>query len=142
VGIVVEAAGLRHRRLQRVLAGMAEGRVADVVGEAQRLGQILVEAERARQRAADLRDFEAVGEADPEMVAVGRDEDLGLVAQAAERDRVDDPVAVALEGVARAAALAAGMLGVEPPARARRVGSVSGKRASLGGKLLDLLAGG
>ena len=37
------------------------------------------------------------------MVAVGRDEHLRLVAQAAEGDRMDDPVAVALEDVARAA---------------------------------------
>ena len=34
------------------------------------------------------------------MVAVGRDEHLRLVAQAAEGDRMDDAVAVALEGVA------------------------------------------
>ena len=45
----------------------------------------------------------AVGQADAEMVAVGGDEHLGLVAQAAEGDRMDDPVAVALEDVARAA---------------------------------------
>ena len=82
---------------------MAERRMAEVVGEAQRLGQILVEAERPGDRPADLRDFEAVGQPDPEMVAVGRDEHLGLVAQAAEGDRMDDPVAVALEDVARAA---------------------------------------
>ena len=77
--------------------------MAEVVGEAQGLGQILVEPERPGDRPADLRDFEAVGEPDPEMVAVGRDEHLGLVAQAAEGDRMDDPVAVALVDVARAA---------------------------------------
>jgi hypothetical protein len=37
------------------------------------------------------------------MVAVGRDEHLGLVAQAAEGDRMDDPIAVALKDVARTA---------------------------------------
>ena len=82
---MVEAAGLRHRRLERILAGMAERRMAEIVGEAQRLGQILVEPERAGDRPADLRDFEAVGQADAEMIAVGRDEDLGLVAEPAER---------------------------------------------------------
>ena len=101
MGVVIEAAGGRHRRLKRVLAGMAEGRMADIVGEAERLGQILVEAERTRHRPPDLRDFEAVGEANPDMIAAGRDEDLGLVPQAPERHRMDDPVAVALEGVAR-----------------------------------------
>ena len=37
------------------------------------------------------------------MVAVGGDEHLRLVAEAAEGDRMDDAVAVALEGVARPA---------------------------------------
>jgi hypothetical protein len=45
-----------------------------------------------------LRDFEAVGQADAEMIAIGGDEHLGLVAQAAEGGAVDDAVAVALEG--------------------------------------------
>ena len=89
--------------LQRILAGMAERRVAEVVGEAQGLGEVLVEAERAGDRPPDLRDFDAVGQADAVMIAVGRDEHLGLVAQAAEGDRMDDPVAVALEDVARPA---------------------------------------
>ena len=115
--------------------------MADIVGEAQRLGEILVEAERARHRPADLGDLEAVGEPDPEMIAVGRDEDLGLVAQAAERDRMDDPVAIALEGVARAPA-------GRPPARReaarakpRGIGRRSEPPASPGGKPLDLLTG-
>ena len=37
------------------------------------------------------------------MVAIGRNKNLGLVAQAAEGDAVDDPVAVALEIIARSA---------------------------------------
>ena len=100
--------------LQRILAAMAERRMAEVVGQAQRLGQILVEAQRAGHRPADLRDLDRMGQADPEMVAVGRDEHLRLVAQAAEGDRMDDPVAVALEDVARARAGRG-----RPPAKAR-----------------------
>src|SRR5207244_9136802 len=80
--------------------GMAERRMAEVVGEAQRLGEVLVEAEGARHAPADLRDFDRMSQAHPEMVAVGGDENLSLVAQAAEGDAVDDPVAVALEYVA------------------------------------------
>jgi hypothetical protein len=37
------------------------------------------------------------------MVAVGRDEDLRFMAEAAERDRVNDSIAVTLEDVARSA---------------------------------------
>jgi hypothetical protein len=35
---VIEAARRRHRRLQYILAGMAEGRVADIVSERERFG--------------------------------------------------------------------------------------------------------
>ncbi len=116
MGIVVEPAGVGERGRQRILAGMAERRMAEVVGEAQSLGQIFVEAERAGHRPADLRDFEAVGQAHPEMVAVGGDEHLGLVAEAAEGDRVDDAVAVALEDVAGPARAGVGF-GMEAAAR-------------------------
>ena len=51
----------------------------------------LATAERARQHPADLRDFEAVGQADAEVVAVGGDEDMGLAGEAAERDRAAPP---------------------------------------------------
>src|SRR3546814_1566939 len=56
------------------------------------------------------------------MIAVGRDEDLGLVTQAAERNGVDDAVAVALEGIARAARAAA-VLGMEAATAVGWVGS-------------------
>ena len=100
---MIEPAGVGERGAQRILAGMAERRMAEVVRQAQGLGQVLVEAERAGHGPADLRDFEAVGQPDAEMVAVGSDEHLRLVAQAAERDRMDDAVAVALKDVARTA---------------------------------------
>ena len=117
MGVVVETAGIGERFRQGVLAGMAERRMAEVVGQAQRLGQILVEAERPGDGPADLGDFDAVGQADPEMVAVGSDEDLGLVPQPAEGDRMDDAVAVALEDVARPARSGIAFR-VKPPARA------------------------
>jgi len=79
---------------------MAEGWMPDIVRETQSLGQVFVEAERARDRAADLRDFQAVGQPDAEMIAVGRDEHLRLMAQPAKGDRMDDAVAVALIFVA------------------------------------------
>jgi hypothetical protein len=82
---------------------MSEGRVPKIVGQAQGLRQILIEAEGARHRPADLRDFEAVGEADSIMIAVGRNKDLGLVTKAAEGHRMDQAVAVPLEDVARTA---------------------------------------
>ena len=102
MGIMIEAAGVGERGIQRLLSGMAERRMAEVVGQAKRLGQVFIEAQRASDRPADLRDFDAMRQANAVMIAVRRDEHLGLVAQAAERDRMDDAVAVALEDVARA----------------------------------------
>ena len=63
------------------LADVAERRVAEVVAEPDRLGEVLVEAQRARDRPRDLRDLERVGHARAVVVALGRDEDLGLVLQ-------------------------------------------------------------
>src|SRR3546814_12975674 len=65
------------------------------------------------------------------MIAVGRDEHLRLVAQAAKGDRMDDAVAVALKGVARPPDDAAGFI-VIPPARPRRVTGARGTRHSSG----------
>ena len=100
---MVEAAERLHRDVQRLLAGMAERRMAEIVRERQRLGQILVELQRAGDRAGDLRHLDAVGQPGAEEVALVVDEHLGLVLQLAEGGAVDDPVAVALPGRAGAA---------------------------------------
>ncbi len=109
------AAALAQRRVERLLADVAEGRVAEVVAEPDRLGQVLVEAERAGDRAGDPAGLERVREPRPVVVAFGRDEDLRLVLQPAEGLGVDDPVAVALE---RRPQRAVGLLDLTP----RRVG--------------------
>ena len=84
VRIMVEPASIGERRGQRLLTAMPERRMAKVVGEAQRLGQILIKPEHPRHRPPDLRDFNRVGQANAEMIAVGSDEHLGLVAQPAK----------------------------------------------------------
>ena len=85
--VVVEAAAGRHLLVQRVLAGMAERRVAEIVGQRHGLGQILVAAQRPRQRARDLRHLDRVGQPGAVMVAFMGDEDLRLVLQPAEGGR-------------------------------------------------------
>jgi hypothetical protein len=51
----------------------------------------------ARDRAGDVRDVERVGQADPVVVALGRQEHLRLMLQPAERFGVRDAIAVPLE---------------------------------------------
>ena len=99
--VVVEAAMPGQRRVERRLAGMAERAVAEVVGQRDGLGQILVDAQGAGQRAGDLRHLEAVREPGAEMVALEVGEHLRLVLEAAEGGAVHDAVAVALETAAQ-----------------------------------------
>ncbi len=101
VGVMVEAAIRRHAGVEHFLAGMAETGVAEVMGERGRLGEVLVEPEAARESAGNLRHLDRMGQAGAEMIAFERDEDLGLVGEAAEGGRMDQPVAVALEIAAR-----------------------------------------
>ena len=101
VQIVVEAlAEALHFAVQRLLAGMGERRMPDIVRQRQRLGQILVQLQDVGQRARDLRDFDGVGQAVAEMVGQPGREDLGLGLQPAEGTGMNHAVAVALESVA------------------------------------------
>ena len=86
-----------EQRVERRLAGVAERRVAHVVAEPDRLGQVLVQPQRARDDAGDAGRLERVRHARAVVVAGGVDEDLRLALQPAERLRVEDAVAVALE---------------------------------------------
>ena len=126
------AAALAQQLVERLLAGVAERRMAEVVAEADRLDEILVQPQRTADAARDAGRLERVRQARAEMIALGIDEDLRLVPQPAERLRVDDPVAVALERRAQTAFLfgvraAAALVGADgerrrasaPRARAR-----------------------
>jgi hypothetical protein len=121
LGVVIEAAICGERPIEGALTGMAERRMAQIVGERQRLGQILVESERPRDRSGYLRNLKAMRQASAEMITLVLDEDLGLVLEATERLAVDDAVAVTLkgrtEGVLR--------LTVQPPARCARIDCIA-----------------
>ena len=79
---------------------MGEGRVADIVGQRQSLGQVLIEPQHGGHGARDLRNLNGVRETVAEMIGKAGGEDLGLVFQPAKSPRMDDAVAVALEGIA------------------------------------------
>ncbi len=95
--LLVMRESLRQQLCQRVLAPMAERRVAQVVTERDGFRQVFVEVERAGDGAGNLGHFQRVRQSSDVVVAYGRDEDVGLVLQPSKRLGVDDPVAVALE---------------------------------------------
>ena len=107
------------------LADVPERRVPQVVPEADRLREVLVQPQRARHVAGDPAGLERVGEARAVVVALGGDEHLGLVLEPAEGLGVDDPVAVALEGRAVAGVLLRA-IAREPGRSARRAATAPG----------------
>src|SRR5690606_38810106 len=107
--VPVAAPALAQDLVERLLADVPEGRVPQVVAQADRLGEILVEGEGARHRARDAARLERVREPGAVVVALGRDEHLGLVLEPPERLRVHDAVAVALKRRAHVA------VGLRPP---------------------------
>ena len=70
VAVVVESAMGRHAGVERVFAGMAERRVAEVMAERHRLGEFFVEPERLGERASELCDFDRVGQSGAEVIAL------------------------------------------------------------------------
>ena len=81
--VVLEPAG--NERLQDALARVSERRVAEIVAERDRLGQLLVQPQHLGDAARDLRHLERVGQPRAVVIALGREEDLRLVLQPAER---------------------------------------------------------
>src|SRR6202044_3969866 len=64
----------------------------------QRLGQILIQPQSARDGAGDLRDFNAVSQPGAVEITLMIDENLSFVLQLSKRRAVDDAVAIALPG--------------------------------------------
>ena len=99
--VVIEAlAETPHLAIQLLFAGVREGRMADVVRQRQRLGQILVQLQHRGQRARDLRDLDGVRQPIAKVVGDAGWKDLRLVFQAAKSAGVDHAIAIALELVA------------------------------------------
>ena len=72
VHVVPEAVrpALAQRLVERLLADVPERRVAEVVAEPDRLGQVLVQPQRPRDRAGDEAGLERVREPGPVVVAL------------------------------------------------------------------------
>ena len=101
VQVVVESlAEPLHFAVQRLLSGVGERRVPDIMGQRQGFGEILVQLQDVGQGARDLRDFDGVGETVAEMVGQAGSEDLRFGLQAAKGTGMNHAVAVALESVA------------------------------------------
>ena len=86
-----------NERSQRILARMSERGVTHIMGQANRLGQVLVEPQRPRHGPAHLRDVNRVSHSGDEVVAVRVEEHLGLVLQPSKCLAVSDSIPISLE---------------------------------------------
>src|SRR6266404_5778269 len=94
--IVLEAAEIDHAFIQCVLSGVPERRMPEIMREADRLGQPLVEAQGPRDRARDLCHLERMRQPRPVQIPLVIDENLGLVDQPAKSSRMHDAIAIPL----------------------------------------------
>ena len=121
--VVLEAAMRAHALVQRVLSGMAEGRVAQVVRQRDGFDQVFIELQLARHRTRQLRHFQRMRQPRAEQVAFMVDEDLRLVDQPAEGGAMHDAFTVDAVGLLDRQA----RLVDAPPARAARVAGPGGE---------------
>src|SRR5450631_2812807 len=126
---MIEAAVRRHEFAEHILARVAERRVAKIMGERKRLGEIVIEAKRAGERAGNLTDFERMGESCPEMIALVRNKDLCLMGEPPEGRAMDDAVAVTLKDRARWRS----RLRDQPATASRRIRGIGSPEVSQGG---------
>ena len=95
--LLVVPEGATEEGRERLLAQVPERGMPQIVAQRDGLGQILVQPQGPGGRPGDLGHLERMGEPDSVVVALRRDEDLGLVLEAAEGLRVNDAVAIQLE---------------------------------------------
>jgi hypothetical protein len=98
--VVEEQAVGAHGGVKSFFAGVAEGRMAEIMHQCERFGEIDVEGERSGDGARDLCYFDGVSEAVAEVVRIAARENLSLIFESAKGASVDDAVAVALKVVA------------------------------------------
>src|SRR6185437_15072232 len=95
--VVLEPSIGAHTLIQRILAGVTEWSMAEIVRKADGLRERLVQPQSARHGLGDLGNFDRMGYPGAIQVAFVIDEDLRFVNQTPEGIRMDDAVAVALE---------------------------------------------
>ena len=98
--IVIEAPVTGEAFVERPFASMSERRMAEVMSERQRLGEVFIQAQGARERPGDLHNFERMRKSRTVVVTFVIDEHLRFMGQPPERSRVDNPVAIAAERIA------------------------------------------
>ena len=111
-----------HRFIQRVLAGVTERRVADVVHQSERFRQVSIQPERSGNRTGKLRHLDGVRKTAAVVIRVAVGKNLRLAGEPPERARVNDAGAVSLKG------RTIGVLRLRVSARGQGLGGIAAHR--------------
>lgn len=97
VRIVIESAVIAHGLIEGDFASVSERGVAEVVGQGDRLREILVDPEGAGEATRQVCDLQRVRQACTKVIAERRSEHLRLVFKATKSSARKDAVTVQLE---------------------------------------------
>src|SRR5215471_702496 len=93
VQVVVETGSvLTHQRVEAAFTRMAKWRMADIVNQCERLGEICIQIKRLRDGARYLCDLKGVRQAIAKVIGIARGEDLRLRFEAAKSARMNDAI--------------------------------------------------
>jgi hypothetical protein len=94
---VLEAAEISHQLIEDAFTCVTERRMSQIVRQAYRLGQLLIETKRPGDGPANLGNLDCMSKAGAVMVIEARRENLRFAFEPAKRRTVNYPVAVAVE---------------------------------------------
>jgi hypothetical protein len=94
--VVVEPIVILHQEIECLLSGVSKGRVTQVVGEGDRLGEILVQTECSSHCTTHRGDLDGVGQSGPVVVSLAVKKYLGFSIKSPEGGSVDDAIPVSL----------------------------------------------
>jgi hypothetical protein len=97
--VIETTAEAAHHPVDLILAGMAEGRVADIVGQCEGFGEVLINAQNARYSPGNLRNLDRMRQPVAKVIRNPGREHLGFIFQPAERPGMDHAVAITLERI-------------------------------------------
>ena len=95
--VVIKSSTAGEAFIESPFARMSERRMAEVMRKRQRFGEVLIEAQCARERTGDLHDLQRMRQARSVVIAFVINEDLRLMGETSECRRMNDSVAVAAE---------------------------------------------
>jgi hypothetical protein len=98
--VVKEISVFAHGDVEGFFAGVAEGRMANIVHQGQSLDEIDVQTELSGDGSGNLCDLDSVSQTIAKVVGVTAGKDLGFRLQTAERSGVNDAISVTLKVVA------------------------------------------